>query len=1472
MGEVNQPVVIERNILEPVQQFVVDPGYTIAEILRLATIPEPVWYNVLVTINGVQVERDQWERVEPREDDILGIHVIPLGGDGKSLLRTIAMIAVAVVATIYGGGLGLKLGLTGKAATAVGSTIITLAGTLAINALIPLPKPATPSLSAAGDAYFLNSQSNRARLGEVIPVVYGLHKIYGNLASAPSIFSAGTSSIFTGLYDWGLGKLDVWDMRAGDTRLGRFPATIRTLKGVPNYFDPMQPELGLAPVDLEIVEYPTKSVELNIAMNKDGDNGVPETAARSKAAVVELSFPGGLVRYDEKGNEQTTSVNFKGEYRGPDTGGQWARWPSGSRGYAGDHFRISGGVLQGRDQNNPNPPAAVEIVLDRYELEKGSRVFVRLVFKQQTFYIRPQTDLWFMDAERDVVELGFDFNETPNPDDYPPEWILVTGDQPAKGVFVIREGFEYGFEFFVPNKNGWFVCQTNLQNFKDAPPPDGYSFPAAVQTSRQCYVGDVNAGGDPDQPPISPVLYSREPGRETYLSILESRSWVRGEPGDWEGWDTGVQLYYLGENYPVELQLVEDYKGTLMDTVTHDPVDQYQVQLRTKYYSLRQSPKASSGGRSLVGPGLFYEPNIPDQASSAFYVSGRELTPGRVSVVIPFNTEGQYDIRVTRIGDNENNQGDDRYIDKCTWTRLTSRGYPIDEPVNGRRGLLNLQKKHTLSEIRFQSSENVQGSVQQISAMCRPYLRWRTRDGGWQEPATAGYISRNPAWVVLDILTGYSIQNSRDIPVEGDWNFDGGWLRDEQIDFDSFWYLARHCNEKVKYADQYGVEQTRARYTFDMVLGTDQPIIETVNSILSMCRCQLIINQQGQVSVMLDSAIDWNGNPRVPRQVFTPANSWNFEASRNFVDLPHALNIAFIDPSLGYLKSNYRVFRPGYDDRNATIFEDISTFGVTHWHQAAQWGYYQMAQGVIRSERFSITVDCESLVVQRGDLVEISQDSALLGGRPAIVNTVAGANLTVSETYGGIRNPGYTLRTVDGNVFTGSCIVNGDQVSLDVARPASAGDLIVIGEQSDDGKVTETYIVQSVEPKADFTANLSLVLFDPEVYKTDEGGWPSYDPNFSETDLEGGYHKTIDLDGKVYLEIIDRYAYSVADLRWDSTPDDDQIHRYVIEYTSSGSTEKQFLGSVPASEKYFQHRYLTSNKNFGAGTYIVTPLSSLGYYGIGAEVYLSAAYDRSIPRQPSPFYCERLVASDSMRFVWNPNRADIDLAGYVIYRTPAGITEFDWSFATKHTEANWDEWHTWTDIIIPDVIFWIVAVDTSGNKSTPVAEGITWNLIQVICGNPGWVDDKQHCASVDGELILDSSAPEISHNGVVGRYGFYTYEEDTNLEQSANLAIRSFIESETNLEEIVIADPPWDPMADIDPMSWQPSGIHYEVYHERSINGGPWERFSNEWIRGREVHYRLVIASYKPDQIIRVQRACIKIHTTNNLIVQEPRQ
>jgi len=1480
MERLNQPVIVEANALEPVLTFLAPPGNTIAEILLLANVPKSAWGHVVIIMNGVEIKRDQWEVIEPREDDILGVHVIPLGGEGgKGILRMVLLIAVAVVANFAATALlaGSTLTGTSLALAQAGITAgITMVGSLVVNAIIPPPKPAAPSQSAAGDAYFINSQSNRARLYETVPVVYGMHKMYGNLATAPDIFSAGTSSLFTALYDWGLGQNQVWDLRAADTKLSVFPATIRHLIDVPQPYDVTQPELGLAPVDFKLINYPIKTSELNVELKKSGDRANPSTAPKTKTAVIEIFFPAGLVKFDAQGKEQTLAVPFVGRYKGRNTNNEWLAWPQGTKAYAGDHFRVNGGLLSATDVW-PNPPSAasVNIELDRYELAKGSKVFVRLIFNQPTYFIRPQDDLYFVDSSTGAREAGFDFNETPDPNDYPSEWVLVTGDKPARGVFVINEGREYGFEFFVTDRAGYYVCRTNMANFKDDIPPDGLFYPEGIVNSDQCTVGDEDANdGVIVAPPTPDSLYNRAVGQETYLMIVESIN-VNSPTAAWVEQLTSAVLYYRGELLTVSVQEVERLKGTVQETTEEQEI-LTGIYTRQVYYSLRTVPSQASGYGGLAGP---FNANNGDR--SHFNITGRETTPGRISIVIPFPVEGEYDLTLWRETDHENYQGEDRFIEDAIVTKLVSRGYP--HSLDGeRRGILNLKKKHTMTEVQFEASGNVQGNVQQISAMVRGAMRWH--DGQkWKPPSLMPRHSGNPAYVVLDLLTGYKIQNSTDIPA--DINFDGGWISDGQIDFRTFHEFAKHCNEKVQYKGKYNDPGDpndyleRFRYQFNAIIGTDQPIIETVNNILGMCRAQLIINQQGQVSVMLDSNKNWDGTERAPRQLFTSHNSWGFSATRNFVDLPHALNVQFTDPDLGYQIGSYRVFRPGYDDKNSTIFEDIQTYGCTNWHQAAQWGMYQLAQGVLRSETFSLTVDVESLVVQRGDIIELQHDAPIIGGRSALVVDAVDNSLVISEEFGVVNDAGYTLRTQAGEVYSGNCTCTGNEVVLDPLasgrnHQVTAGDLIVIGTRDKNDAVTTKYIIQSITPKADLSADLVMGLFDEDLYLTDDGVFPEYDPNFGETDEETAYHAIENLEGFSYLTIKERFPYTTCDLVWDVNPDDGEVYRYLIEFVQTGSTEKQYIGTVAADKRRddplkrprFKFEYANSDKRFGSGIFHVTPLSSLGYYGKSASIYLAQVNDRSKPHRPEPFYVERLVASDAMRFIWTPSPLDNDLAGFTIYRMPEGSRTFDKNIARVYQIIDHYRTHSWEDILV-DGEFWIVAVDTSGNESEPTPEGLYWEFIQEICGNPGWLDEKVHCFENNEELVLESSAPEIEYNSVLGKYGYYIYQEETELEQFGNYAIRSFIETSTDLDSIVIADPPWSPMSDIPFMSWQPDGTHYEVYHECSLDEGEWQRFHAEWVRAKNIKYRLVVGSYKPEQLLKVQRACIKIHTTKNLVI-----
>ena len=215
---------IDAHFAESAIKFEVAQGLSVLGIVKQCEIPEAIWSNVVIVLNGIEVTRDEWDNVYPVESDVISVHVVPLGGgDGKQILRLVATIAIAIAApgigNAFGAQFGAAIGVSAKTGTALLTAGVAVVGTLAVSALIPPPtiRPNVPGGSATSNAYFLSGQSNRIRPYEIVPVTYGEHRLFANLASAPHIFSAGTSSIFQAVYDWGVGSYSLDNVIVGET-------------------------------------------------------------------------------------------------------------------------------------------------------------------------------------------------------------------------------------------------------------------------------------------------------------------------------------------------------------------------------------------------------------------------------------------------------------------------------------------------------------------------------------------------------------------------------------------------------------------------------------------------------------------------------------------------------------------------------------------------------------------------------------------------------------------------------------------------------------------------------------------------------------------------------------------------------------------------------------------------------------------------------------------------------------------------------------------------------------------------------------------------------------------------------------------------------------------------------------------------------------------------------------------------------
>lgn len=231
------------------------PGETLEAYLsrvgiRVVDAPMHVWHN------GHQVPALLWKRLIPKIGDQVVIRAkMEGGGGGGKILRTVALVALVVVSAGYGAALGGALGFAGATAGAIGSSIIMLAGTMLINALLPMPMPTMAKLGVgekyeSSPTYAIQGGRNRARPWEPMLLVFGRHRVVPDLGAMPYTQQQGDDQFLNQVFHFGLQnwEIDISDLRIGDTaltnysgvqtqmadgagRLTMFPGNVDTLQG-----------------------------------------------------------------------------------------------------------------------------------------------------------------------------------------------------------------------------------------------------------------------------------------------------------------------------------------------------------------------------------------------------------------------------------------------------------------------------------------------------------------------------------------------------------------------------------------------------------------------------------------------------------------------------------------------------------------------------------------------------------------------------------------------------------------------------------------------------------------------------------------------------------------------------------------------------------------------------------------------------------------------------------------------------------------------------------------------------------------------------------------------------------------------------------------------------------------------------------------------------------------------------------------
>jgi hypothetical protein len=168
-----------------------------------------------------------------------------------------------------------------------------------------------------------------------------------------------------------------------------------------------------------------------------------------------------------------------------------------------------------------------------------------------------------------------------------------------------------------------------------------------------------------------------------------------------------------------------------------------------------------------------------------------------------------------------------------------------------------------------------------------------------------------------------------------------------------------------------------------------------------------------------------------------------------------------------------------------------------------------MAQLKLRPEVYSLNVDFEYLVCNRGDVVRVTHDVPYWGaGSGRIKNCQVGSStITLSEEIYIDNNITYNIRvrtnTGASVVKTVSGVVSSTYYkTLTLNDPLTAEDNINIDDLFMIGQVShesQELVVLSIEPSTNVSAKLTLADYSPQIYTADLSGYIAYNANITST-------------------------------------------------------------------------------------------------------------------------------------------------------------------------------------------------------------------------------------------------------------------------------------------------------------------------------------------------------------------------------------
>lgn len=247
-----------------------------------------------------------WPHTRPKPGIRIAVRFVASGDDTlRAVLTVVVSVAAMALGQFWAAAIVPTAGLAQTAAAGLITAGLTVAGTMLINALIPVQTP--KQRDRVDETYSITGWQNTARPGEPIPCVLGRLRVAPDFVGMPYTTIFGNDQFVTALLGFGYGPLEMSDLRIGETPIEEFTdVELQFREGRPD--------------DEPVTVYPKQVLEQRegvelIRPKVDGDwedrPVVRQTASNAQEVALLFSFATGLFKVNSNGDLESTHIEVR---------------------------------------------------------------------------------------------------------------------------------------------------------------------------------------------------------------------------------------------------------------------------------------------------------------------------------------------------------------------------------------------------------------------------------------------------------------------------------------------------------------------------------------------------------------------------------------------------------------------------------------------------------------------------------------------------------------------------------------------------------------------------------------------------------------------------------------------------------------------------------------------------------------------------------------------------------------------------------------------------------------------------------------------------------------------------------------------------------------------------------------------------------------------------------------------------------